>query len=111
MCLLSAASMLCVIRYDGNPLKVRRGQYLSFEKDEKLEILDQSESEWWEVSLSVCLSCVSVSVSVSLLISGTLFIIQAISLTTGNKGKVPSAYLKVCSTTDHEQYVMCITVR
>jgi len=40
------------IRYDGNPLKARRGQYLSFDKDEKLEILDQSDSEWWEVSTS-----------------------------------------------------------
>ena len=41
------------IRYDGNPLRARKGQYLSFEKDERLEILDQSDSEWWEVGVSL----------------------------------------------------------
>lgn len=55
------------MRYEGNPLRARKGQYLSFEKDERLEILDQSDSDWWE----------------------------AISLITGNRGKVPSSYLKL----------------
>jgi len=44
------------VRYDGNPLRARKGQFLSFEKDERLEILDQSDSEWWEVH--TCNKCV-----------------------------------------------------